>query len=104
LAEYVFDQFAADGFFVHAVETLRPNDPELLAFRAMTGPSHDIALPAAVVVETSEIARAAGTPYVIAVMTATGRRVVASRGTLPPYTQLKAEILPLLVEAVRAIV
>lgn len=106
ISEYVFDQFAADGFSVHAIETLRPKDPTcypVVVFRAMRGPHDDIALPVAVLVETSDAARAAGTPFVLGVVVGGTYRVVGTRATLPVHAQLKAEVLPLLVEAMRAI-
>jgi tetratricopeptide (TPR) repeat protein len=102
LAEYVFDQFRVAGFYVHAIETLRPRDPAcfpVLAFRAMRGPSHDQPVSAEVLVETSELARAAGTPFVIAVVANSTYRVIGGHANLPSYLQLKAEIVPLLVAA-----
>jgi hypothetical protein len=99
LDEYVFDRFVGDGFEVEAIEALRPVGHELVTFRAMRG---SVPLQAAVVVETSEIAREAGTPYVIGVA-APAFRAIRTHATLPPYTQLMAEILPLLETAMRAI-
>ncbi len=106
LSEYVFDQFAADGVHVHAIETLRLRDAAsypVIVFRAVRGPSHDEPLPAAVFVETSEPARRAGTPFVIAVVAGTAYRVVGAHAVMPSYKRLVAEILPLLVTAVREI-
>lgn len=102
LDERELERFGADGFEVVAFETLRPRDRTchpVLTFRAARDGE---LLPVCVVVETSDPARAAGTPYVIAVAGDT-YRVVAAHAALPAYTELKRLILPLLVDAVRAL-
>jgi hypothetical protein len=104
VTEYVFDQLAGDGFWVHAVETLRPQDPALypvLAFRAFHH-EPERALPAAVVIETSEQAKSAGTPFVIAVIAGSVYRVIRAVAVLPPYAELRPEVLRLLGDALRA--
>lgn len=105
ITEYVFDQFQADGFRVHAVETLRPRNPAvyaLMTFQALELSSHhDHALPATVTIETSEQARQAGTPFVIGVKAGRVFRVVGMAKDLPPYPVLKAEVAQLLADALR---
>jgi len=105
LTEYVFDQFQADGFWVHALETLRPRTPSvyvLLTFQAIEiHGHHDHALPAAVTVETSDQAKQAGTPFVFGVKAGRQFRVVGMSKDLPPYPELKTEVVRLLAEALR---
>jgi tetratricopeptide (TPR) repeat protein len=105
VSEFVFDQFEGDGFWVHAVEVLRgPSSPvqPLLAFRAIhRDAATERALPATVVVETSEQAEAAGTPYVLAVITGRGYRVLGAAAQLPPYAQLKQDVIRTLGEVLR---
>lgn len=99
--ERVIDRFVVDGHPVIALETVRPRDAAcypVLAFRVLQGDGS--ALGAAVLVETSEPARAAGTPFVIGVVAGASYRVVATHATLPPYAQLVPQILPLLREAI----
>ncbi|MGN6107283.1 MAG: tetratricopeptide repeat protein [Kofleriaceae bacterium] len=107
VTEFVFDQFAGDGFWVHAVETLRPANPSIypvLAFRAIeVHGSHDHPLPASVLVETSDQAKAAGTPYVLGVTAGRQFRVIGTAKELPPYAQLKQDVLQLLGEALRSL-
>jgi tetratricopeptide (TPR) repeat protein len=106
ITEYVFDQFEGSGIWVHAIETLRPQDPSLypvLAFRAM---QHDgdreRALPASVLIETSDQAKSAGTPFVLAVQAGSRYRVLGATQQLPLYPQLKADALKLIGEALAA--
>lgn len=98
VTEYVFDQFTGDGFGVHAIETLRPSDPDrhaVLTFRAveLTGTA-DQPLAAAVVVETGT-----ETPYVIGVHAGNSVRTVRTLTVIPPYPELKREVLALLGDA-----
>ncbi len=79
--------FGADGFEVLAIETLRPRDRACHAVLAFHALRDGEPLAASVLVETSDRARAAGTPYVIAVVGDT-YRVVATYAALPPYTEL----------------
>jgi hypothetical protein len=117
ITEYVFDQFAVppaaaggqfegSGVWIHAIETLRPRDPSIypvLAFRAMHHHGdHDHALPASVLIETSEQARSAGTPFVLAVQAGPRYRVIGATQQLPLYPQLKADVLTLIGEALAA--
>jgi hypothetical protein len=102
LDERELERFGGDGFEVVAFETLRPRDlacHPVLTFRAVRDGE---LLPVSVIVETSDPARAAGTPYVIAVAGDT-YRVVATHAALPPYTELKRQLLPVLADAVRAL-
>lgn len=101
LTEYVYDQFPGDGFFVHALETLRATGPvsSLLTFRAVD--AHDRPLPAALLVETSELARGAGTPYIFSVQSRTGLRPLSTARQLPAYPELKAQALHHIGEALR---
>ena len=110
ITEFVFDQFDADGFSVHAIETLRPARPSMftvLAFHAVARHGHhEHPLPAAVLVETSDIAIAAGTPFVIGLRTGSPPssrfQVIGSAVTLPAYPALKAEVTRVLREALAA--
>ena len=107
ITEFVFDQFDADGFSVHAIETLRPARPSkftVLAFHAVERHwHHEHPLPAAVLVETSDVAIAAGTPFVIGLRTgkppSSRFQVIGSAVTLPAYPALKAEVTRVLREA-----
>ena len=102
IAEYVFDQFRGEGFWVHAVEPLRQEEhvQPVLMFRAMRRqPGREEAAGASVVIETSEQAKAAGTPYVIGVQTRGTFRIVDAVRDLPPYPQLKPLITRLLADA-----
>jgi len=105
ITEYVFDQFEGDGFWVHALETLRPSNPSfyaVLTFRAVEAHgSHDRPLPATVLVETSDQARAAGTPFVLGVTAGPQFRVVGATARLPPYAELKRDVIRLLTDALR---
>ena len=107
ITEYVFDQFEGDGFWVHAAETLRPSNPTIyavLTFRAVEQHGHhEHALPASVLIETSDQARAAGTPFVIGVKTARQFRVIATAKELPLYADLKREVVRLLREAIASL-
>lgn len=98
ITEYVFAQFRADGFMVHALETLRPRNPSvhvLLTFQAFAA-SGDQALPATVTIETSDQAQEAGTPFVIGLKAGRLFRVVGMARDLPEYPVLKAEVTQLL--------
>jgi tetratricopeptide (TPR) repeat protein len=103
VTEYVFAQFEADGFRVHALETLRPGNPAvhtLLTFQAFElHGKGDYALPATVTIETSDQATHAGTPFVIGLKAGRVFRVVSMVKDLPPYPTLKAEASRLLAEA-----
>jgi len=105
ITEFVFDQFQADGFWVHALETLRPRNPSvyvLLTFQAIEiHGHHEHPLPATVTVETSDQAKQAGTPFVLAVKAGRQYRVVGMSKDLPPYPELKADVIRLLAEALR---
>jgi tetratricopeptide (TPR) repeat protein len=95
LSEIVFDQFAGNGFRVHAAEALR--GPTLLQlFRAVD--DEDRPLRVTVQVETSEVARKAGTPYVLAVVAASGYKVVDALAELPSYPLLKTRVSELIGE------
>lgn len=92
--EYVFDQFAGPGFRIHAFETLEPRDPSMypmFAFRAVD--TNDHPLPYAVLVETGEEAKRAGTPYVLGVERRGVLQVLATVGELPDYPELKRWVL-----------
>lgn len=92
--EYVFDQFAGPRFRIHAFETLQPRDPSMypmFAFRAVDTNEHP--LPYAVVVETGEEAKRAGTPYVLGVERRGVLQVLATVGELPDYPELKRWVL-----------
>ena len=106
ITEYVFDQFKGDGFWVHALETLRPRNPSMypvLTFRAVeVHGHHDHPLPATVLVETSDQAKQAGTPFVLAVKAGPQYRVIGASKGLPPYAELKVDVLRLLTDALRA--
>ena len=103
IAEYVFDQYKGDGFWVHAVEPLRPLPrpvQPVLVFRATRRDSdRDTALGASVTIETSEQAKAAGTPFVVGVQARGTFRVVDTLRELPPYPQLRPMIARLLRDA-----
>jgi tetratricopeptide (TPR) repeat protein len=103
ITEVVFDQFEGDGFWVHAIETLRPRNPAfypVLTFRAVDlHAGHDQPLPASVLVETSDQARAAGTPFVFGVLMRGQYRGIGSAKQLPPYLDLKRDVVKLLREA-----
>lgn len=96
LTEYVYDQFAGDGFFVQALETLQAADAAyvVLTFRAVD--FRDQPLPAAFLVETGELARSAGTPYVFGVQSRAGLKILGTAKQLPAYPELKAKALELL--------
>jgi tetratricopeptide (TPR) repeat protein len=105
VSEYVFDQLALDGHEIHVVETLRQTGPgaaTLISFRLLRrhdGREHTLAT---VAVETSELARAAGTPFVLSVTNAGRYRVVGAAPMLPPYAELEKEALRLLGETLSA--
>lgn len=106
ISEYVFDQFEADGFWVHALETLRPRNPAvypLMTFRAVAiHGDHDHPLPATVTIETSDQAKRADTPFVVGVKAGRQYRVIHPARELPPYPTLKADVVRLLTDALRA--
>ena len=106
ISEYVFDQFDGDGFAVHAIETLRPANPAMypvLVFRALElHGNHEHLLPASVSVETSEVARSAGTPFVLSVTAGREYRVIGTARQLPPYSELKCDVVKLLRDALAA--
>ena len=88
--EYVFDQYAGDGFQIHALETLCPKNPAMytiFTFRATD--ADDQPLAAEVVIETSDRAKKAGTPYVLGITTDNRFRVVELLEHLPAYRELK---------------
>jgi len=104
--EYVFDQIPCDGFTVYAVETLQALTPAIepvVTFRVVvqrgTHGDVDEPLPVAVLVETSERARAAGTPFIIGMSVGSQFRVVEALTELPPYAALKQRAIPLLQQA-----
>lgn len=103
IAEYVFDQFKGDGFWVHAVEPVRPMPrpvQPVLEFRATRRDGgRETALGASVTIETSEQAKAAGTPFVVGVQSRGTFRVVDALHELPPYAQLRPMIARLLRDA-----
>ncbi|MGE5181973.1 MAG: tetratricopeptide repeat protein [Acidobacteriota bacterium] len=105
VSEYVFDQFEGDGFWVHAFETLRPQNPAIypvLTFRAVQHHGdHEHPLPASVLVETSEQAKSAGTPFVLAVLAGPQYRVLGAAKDLPAYAELKQDVLKLLGDTLR---
>ena len=97
LVEYVFDQFDAGAFRVHGVETLRPRDPSMytvLAFRAVDAADRPLGI--AVHVETSDQAKAAGTPFVIGVISRGQFKGIGTLAAMPPYPELKKQVLALL--------
>lgn len=98
--EFVFDQVAGDGFTMFVIETLRPRNPNAPSLLVMSGvDATDAALPATVIIETSQQARAAGTPFVVCVRDATKTRVVSTLKELPPYGELRQTALTLLRDA-----
>lgn len=100
--ELVFDQHDAPGFRVHAVDTLRQRDPgvrTLMTFRAVDRSDHPLG--AAVLVETSEVAQRAGTPFVIGVATRGGFQVLASLATMPAYPALREQAVGWLTRALQ---
>lgn len=102
MEEYVFDQFAGPGFRVHAVETLRPRNPAIYSviyFRAVD--ERDRSLPATVLIETSDQAKQAGTPFVLGVDAAGQFKVIGASPQLPAYQELKSTVLRLLSEALK---
>ncbi len=106
VSEYVFDQFDADGFSVHAIEVLKPAKPSiytLLVFQAVAlHGHHDHPLPASVHVETSDEAQAAGTPFVVGLRTGDRFKVIGVSASLPPYPDTKREVVRVLREALTA--
>jgi tetratricopeptide (TPR) repeat protein len=105
VAEYVFDQFAGDGFWVLATEHLAPQNGvhALLTFRAVRRDAdRSEALAASVLVETSEQARAAGTPFVLALLVDKTYKVIGAAAQLPPYARLKQDVAGMLADALRA--
>jgi len=109
ITEFVFDQFEGDGFWVHALETLGSRTASssvntLLTFRAVEADGdHDHPLPACLTVETSDAAKQAGTPFVLGLTAGPRYRVIGMAKELPPYAELKAEIVKLLAEALRSL-
>ncbi len=105
ITEYVFDQFEGDGFWVHAFETLRPQNPAIypvLTFRAVQHHGdHEHPLPASVLVETSDQAKSAGTPYVLSVLAGQQYRVLGAAKDLPVYAELKQDVLKLIGDSLR---
>lgn len=102
IEEYVFDQLTGPGFVVQVSETVRPRDPTfyaLLRFAAYDSAGRP--LPASVVVETSDHAKQAGTPFVLAVQTGAQLRVLGSAKILPPYAALTQKALELLSQALK---
>ncbi|HPH28430.1 MAG TPA: tetratricopeptide repeat protein [Pseudomonadota bacterium] len=102
MAEYVFDQFSAGALRVHALETLQPRDPAfyaVLSFRAVD--ASDRPLPVMVVVETSDKAKQAGTPFVLGVVSGSKFRTIGAAQQLPAYPELKQTVIQLLVEALQ---
>jgi hypothetical protein len=91
LDEVVFDRFAADGLRMQVIAPLGRRGPvqHVIVFRAVD--AEDNPLPATVLVETSEVARAAGTPYVLAVIGPAGYHVVGAASELPSYGALRRE-------------
>ncbi len=98
VTEFVFDQFDGAGFRVHAVEPLH-HETVLLAFRAVGDGDRGLGL--AVTVETSEVARQAGTPFVLAVSSPNGYRVIGASAEIPAYARLRDDVVRLLAEAVK---
>lgn len=103
ISEYVFDQFPGNGYVVHALETLRPKNPKiytLLTFQATA--DDDTPMSAAVLVETSDKARAAGTPFVVGVELGGSFKVVSLEKDLPHHGAMREEVVRLLDEALAA--
>ena len=69
----------------------------MLAFRAVG--ANDRSLGPVVTVETSEVARQAGTPYVLAIGSPKGYRVIGASAELPAYARLREDVVRLLGEA-----
>lgn len=102
IEEYVFDHLTGPGFVVQVSETVRPRDPTfyaLLRFAAYDSAGRP--LPASVIIETSDLAKQAGTPFVLAVQTGAQFRVLGSAKTLPPYAALTQKALELLTQALK---
>ena len=101
--EYMFDQFDGNGFAVQAFETLRPHNPAIhpvYTFRAVG--DREQPLPASVLIETSEQARAAGTPFVLAATSGSQYRVIGAAKELPAYADLRQDVRKLIGEALGA--
>ncbi|HNN95334.1 MAG TPA: tetratricopeptide repeat protein [Pseudomonadota bacterium] len=102
IEEYVFDQLSGPGFVVQVSETVRPRDPTFYALlRFAAYDSTGKPLPASVVIETSDHAKQAGTPFVLALQTGAQFRVLGSAKTLPPYAALTQKALELLTQALK---
>lgn len=99
--EYVFDQFDLERFRIHAIEPLEQRTPAvstLLELRAVG--TDDRPLGASVLVETSDQARQAGTPFVIGVWARGQFKVVATLPALPPYAELRERARALLTQVI----
>lgn len=96
VGEYVIDEVEAP-LRVQVVEPLRhPSGVQVvLAFHAI----EDDRTVASVVVETSEVARAAGTPYVLGIVTRGAYKTLGAARELPPYAQLKRDSVRMLAQA-----
>jgi tetratricopeptide (TPR) repeat protein len=100
--EYVFDQTEGPGFRIHAIEPLVQRVPaltKLLEFRAVN--AEDQPLGASVLVETSDHATKAGTPFVVGISANGQFKVVATLTALPPYLELRDHARDLLGQMLR---
>jgi tetratricopeptide (TPR) repeat protein len=99
LTEYVFDQFDAGDQRIFATALLKQPEPKyveiLYSFRATRNdrPTGD-----RIEVETSEVARKAGTPYVLTTTMNGRHQVVGSSANLPPYPELRKTVIDLFVK------
>jgi hypothetical protein len=71
----------------------------VLSFRAVD--ASDRPLPVMVVVETSDKAKQAGTPFVLGVVSGSKFRTIGAAQQLPAYPELKQTVIQLLVEALQ---
>jgi hypothetical protein len=87
--EIVVDRFTHADLRIQAFEPLGEKGPvrTVLGFRAVDADGRP--LPSEVVVETSEVARNAGTPYVLVVSGSSGHRVIGAAKELPDYADLR---------------
>lgn len=97
--EYVSDQFPLGPFTVQTFEAVNPRDPNFYAvytFRVFDAQGRPV--PVEVIVETSDYARQAGTPFVLGVLRNGQFKVLGTTAQLPPYSELKATAVRLISE------
>lgn len=105
--ELVFDELAVEApgagpIRVEAVETLRARDADyhtLLRFRTVE--EGDDPPRVSVRIETSDVARQAGTPFVLAVTQGARHEALATWATLPAYAELRELARAIILERLR---